>query len=77
MAAAGFDGEIWAWQKGGKAKKLASDVKGMRHFAIAPTGGAVSYIHGNNLHIAGTVVAEEDLANTLLDRIQIMMRHRP
>ena len=49
-----------------------TDAAGFGGFGAATAGGLTVHVH-----IAGSVVSEEDLANKLLDRIQILMRHRP
>ena len=49
--AAVFDGELWAWRKGSKAKKLGGGYAGLRFFQLAPDGESVSFIQDYDLYV--------------------------
>lgn len=56
--AALLDGELWAWTNEKKARKVATGLKGVRHFSMAPAGNAVYYIRDNDLYVHDLSAAE-------------------
>lgn len=46
-----IDGVLWAWRKGGPARKVTEGFAGVRRLELAPRGSAVSYIREFDLYV--------------------------